>query len=58
VPLATIDGGMCEGRTDGMCSLDNFLASQKDAEEKANYQFACFGNYTDTAGNGDGSVFA
>lgn len=41
-----------------MCSLENFLASQVDAEQKANYQFACFSNYTDTAGNGDGVVFA
>ena len=58
VPLATIDGGMCAGRTDGLCSLDNFLASQQDAAEKSNYAYACFANYTDTAGNGDGSVFA
>lgn len=57
VPLATIDGGMCAGRTDGMCSLDNFLASQQDAAQKANYAYGCFGNYTNTAGNGDGAVF-
>lgn len=58
VPLSSIDGGLCAGRGDGLCSLDNFLDSQKDAEKKANYQFGCFGNYTDTAGNGDGAVFA
>ena len=58
VPLATIEGGYCSGRTDGMCALSSFLASQADAETKANYQYGCFANYTDTAGNGDGSVFA
>ena len=58
VPLATIEGGACSGRSDGMCALDTFLASQADAEAKANYQFGCFANYTDTAGNGDGAVFA
>lgn len=58
VPLATISGGYCAGRTDGMCPLDKFLDSQKDAAKKANYQFGCFGNYTNTGGNGDGAVFA
>jgi hypothetical protein len=46
VPLASIRGGGCAGRTDGLCSLDDFLDSQKDAEALSNYQFACFGNYT------------
>lgn len=46
LPLATIRGGQCQGRTDGLCSLENFLASQYQAEELANYDFACFANYT------------
>jgi hypothetical protein len=48
LPLDTIRGGACLGRTDGMCSMDGFLASQNRAEELANYQFACFANYTIT----------
>lgn len=58
VPLATIDGGKCAGRTDGLCALDDFFASQEDADEKANYQYGCFATYNNTAGNGDGAVFA
>jgi hypothetical protein len=46
LPLNTIRGGQCSGRTDGLCAMDDFLASQADAEELANYQFACFANYT------------
>ena len=46
LPLNTLRGGQCAGRTDGMCSMDNFLATQADADELANYQFACFANYT------------
>jgi hypothetical protein len=46
VPLNTIRTGECLGRTDGMCALDKFLASQWEAEKLANYQFACFANYT------------
>lgn len=46
VPLDTIRGGQCVGRTDGLCSLEDFVASQADAEELANYDFACFTNYT------------
>ena len=29
-----------------MCSLSSFIASQADAYELSNYDFACFGNYT------------
>ncbi|KAK5718140.1 hypothetical protein LTR17_015862 [Elasticomyces elasticus] len=62
VPLDTIRTGECLGRTDGMCALDDFLASQWQAEELANYDFACFGNYTilaPTNGNDyDGTVNA
>jgi hypothetical protein len=46
IPLDTIRTGECKGRTDGMCALDSFLESQYKAEELANYQFACFKNYT------------
>lgn len=46
VPLESIRGGKCSGRTDGLCGLDDFLESQKDAEVLANYEFACFANYT------------
>ena len=47
LPLNTIRGGGCaNGRTDGMCSLSNFIASQADAYALSNYDFACFGNYT------------
>ncbi|TKA26868.1 hypothetical protein B0A50_04314 [Salinomyces thailandicus] len=46
LPLETIRGGACEGRTDGMCGMEDFLASQYEAEKLANYQFACFANYT------------
>jgi hypothetical protein len=46
VPLDTIRGGQCEGRSDGLCSLDSFIASQADAERLANYDYACFTNYT------------
>jgi len=60
LPLNTIRGGYCEGRTDGLCALDDFLASQYEAEKLANYQFACFANYTltdPTNGNDyDGTV--
>lgn len=28
VPLATIEGGKCEGRKDGLCPLGAFLESQ------------------------------
>ena len=46
LPLDTIRGGYCLGRTDGLCAMDQFLASQYEAETLANYQFACFANYT------------
>lgn len=46
VPLETIRTGECKGRTDGMCAMEDFLASQYQAAELANYQEACFGNYT------------
>lgn len=62
LPLSSIRGGQCVGRTDGLCALDNFLESQADADALANYQFSCFGNYTITnPTNGqdyDGTIMA
>ncbi|GME37750.1 putative histidine phosphatase superfamily clade-2 protein [Neofusicoccum parvum] len=46
VPLDSVRGGACKGRTDGLCSLDKFIESQKDSYELSNYNYACFGNYT------------
>lgn len=46
LPLETIRTGQCLGRTDGLCALGDFLASQYESSELANYQFACFANYT------------
>lgn len=46
LPLYTIRGGLCAGRSDGMCSMSNFLQSQANAETLANYNYACFGNYS------------
>ncbi|KJK77109.1 hypothetical protein H634G_07530 [Metarhizium anisopliae BRIP 53293] len=50
LPLNTIRGGLCgnatHGRHDGLCELDRFLESQRDAYNLSNYQYACFGNYT------------
>ena len=45
VPLASIRGGGCRGRTDGLCAMDKFFDSQKNAEKLANYAEACFGTY-------------
>ena len=46
LPLETIRGGACKGRSDGMCAMDKFLQSQGDAYALSDYDFACFGNYT------------
>ena len=48
VPLSTIRGGACEGRSDEMCPMDNFLQSQSNAYALSNYDYVCFGNYTIT----------
>jgi hypothetical protein len=48
LPLSTIRGGGCGGRTDGLCPLTNFIESQKDAYELSQYDYSCFGNYTIT----------
>lgn len=61
LPLRTIRGDKCKiaGRTDGLCPLKNFLDSQANATESANYQFTCFGNYTYNSSYfyGDGNYF-
>lgn len=46
LPLETIRTGECLGRTDGLCALPKFLASQYEAEKLAHYDFSCFANYT------------
>ncbi|KAL1902991.1 hypothetical protein Sste5346_000903 [Sporothrix stenoceras] len=46
LPLHTIRGGKCAGRTDGFCALEDFVASQANATALANYAYACTGNYT------------
>ena len=48
LPLNTIRGGACLGRTDGMCMMADFLRSQESAYAMSNYDFACFANYTIT----------
>jgi len=62
LPVSTIRGGACGDRTDGLCSLGNFLTSQKNSYALSNYQYACFGNYTIPYPNGgkdyDGTISA
>ncbi|CAD6588651.1 MAG: hypothetical protein ASARMPREDX12_003398 [Alectoria sarmentosa] len=62
LPLVTIRGGACKGRSDGLCAMDSFLQSQASAYPLSNYDFACFGNYTiadPTSGEDyDGTIFA
>lgn len=48
LPLSTIRGGLCGNRTDGMCALPSFIASQATAHALSNYDYACFANYTIT----------
>jgi hypothetical protein len=36
----------CEYREDGWCELSTFLKVQKQSLENAQYQYACFGNWT------------
>ena len=62
LPLDTIRGGKCEGRSDGLCALDDFLESQAEAYDLSNYDYACFANYNlpdPTSGKDyDGTIFA
>ncbi|KAF3766028.1 phosphoglycerate mutase-like protein [Cryphonectria parasitica EP155] len=46
LPLDSIRGGACEGRTDGLCPMTDFIDSQTNSTNLANYQYACFGNYS------------
>lgn len=49
LPLNTIRGGLCDnGRDDGLCSLQDFIDSQKDSYARSNYDYACFGDYNTT----------
>ena len=61
LPIDTIRGGQCAGRTDGLCPMENFLASQESAYALSNYDYACFGNWTlndPTDGHDyDGTIF-
>ena len=46
VPLDSIRGGACAGRSDGLCPMEKFVASQYANAKLANYQGACFANYS------------
>lgn len=46
VPLASIRTGECAGRSDGLCALEAFVAASAKSAPLANYDFACFANYT------------
>lgn len=62
LPLATIRGGACADRVDGLCALDKFVQSQQEAENLANYDYSCFGNWTlsdpQSGADLDGTIFA
>ena len=63
IPLDSMRDGHCAGRKDGLCSLSGFLTGVEKAEKLANYQYACFGNYSITAQEAvtgkdyDGTIF-
>lgn len=61
LPLDSLREGSCQGRTDGLCALNDFLTTQKNAGQLANYDYACFGEYNITNPiNGtdfDGAIF-
>lgn len=46
--------GVCEGRADGWCEFNNFTLYLGTLQEKAQFDFACFGeyNYTETVTDG------
>jgi Histidine phosphatase superfamily (branch 2) len=52
LPLSTIRGGYCEGRSDELCPMASFMRSQANAYELSNYDYVCFGNYTLSYPNG------
>lgn len=37
---------ICGNRVDGWCELNNFLAAEANRTTLADYNYACFGNYT------------
>ncbi|KHJ34156.1 putative repressible acid phosphatase [Erysiphe necator] len=65
VPLNTIRDRVCgdeeTGRVDGMCALHDFLSQQEKITALANYQYACFANYTvedpKSGRDWDGTIF-
>jgi hypothetical protein len=59
IPLGKSFAG-CGERSDGWCELGAFLEAQADALEKANFDFACLGDYDPPAYGEvtDGNVFA
>lgn len=63
LPLDSIRGGACAGRSDGLCPLADFVRSQENSTRLANYQYACFGNWSigvEEATSGkdwDGTIF-
>lgn len=57
LPLDTLRGGLCSiGRTDGLCPMANFIASQQNASVLANFQFVCYGDITSGTFTDDGAV--
>ena len=46
LPLSELRGGACGNRSDGMCTMANFLTSQQNAYKLSNYDYACFTNHT------------
>jgi hypothetical protein len=38
IPLSSLRGGKCAGRSDGLCSMPNFIEAGKNALELSNYQ--------------------
>lgn len=59
IPLGKSFAG-CGQRSDGWCELGAFLEAQADALEKANFEFACYGEYEAPAYGAvtDGNIFA
>jgi hypothetical protein len=59
IPLGKSFAG-CGQRSDGWCELGSFLEAQADASEKANFEYACYGDYEAPAYGEvtDGTVFA
>ncbi len=61
LPLNTIRGGLCAaaGRTDGLCPLASFIASQANISAQSNFAKICYGKYTfnSSAFSGDGNYF-